>query len=375
MNFGFTEEQELLRAEVRKFLDEVCPLDEVRRLMDTPEGFSRETWSRMAELGWLGLNIDEAYGGAGLGCVDWVVLLEETGRSLFPSPLISTALAADAIGRSAGTEARQRWLPRFADGSCIATLAILEESDRWTPDAIALTGERDGDGYRMTGEKRFVSDVGSADLFVVPFRNGPGSEDVCLALVERVADGVSAEPQAGMDLTKRLGRLRLDDVRISPDGVLAESGAALSMLARLQDLGACAVVAEAVGAAQALLDLTVGYARSREQFGSPIGRFQSVKHPLAEMYVDLESFRSLVYLAAWTLDESPEQAPLAVSRAKAYASEILPAMGLDCVQLHGGIGYTWEYDAQLYLKRARWLRPMFGDADHHYERVARLTGL
>jgi alkylation response protein AidB-like acyl-CoA dehydrogenase len=135
------------------------------------------------------------------------------------------------------------------------------------------------------------------------------------------------------------------------------------------------VAAEAVGAAQAVLQLTVGYAKNRIQFGEPIGRFQGVKHPLAEMYVDVESFRSLVYYAAWALDESPDAAPLAVSRAKAYVSEAFPRIGIDCVQLHGGIGYTWEYDAQLYLKRAKWMRPAFGDAEHHYERVAQLGGL
>jgi alkylation response protein AidB-like acyl-CoA dehydrogenase len=375
MNFGFTEEQDLLRAEVRKFLDQRCPLEEVRRLMETPEGFSRELWKEAAELGWLGLTIPEAHGGSGLGWVDLVVLLEETGRTLFPSPLLSTTLAAAAL-REAGSEAqRARWLPSLADGSRIGTFAFLEASDLHEPEGVELAGRPDGDGWRLAGEKLFVPDAGVADLFVVAFRTGPAPREIGLALVERDAPGVAAEAAPAMDLTRRLGRLVLDGARVGADAVLGRPGSAWPAAARLLDLGACAVAAEAVGAAQAALQLTVGYAKNRIQFGQPIGRFQGVKHPLAEMYVDVESFRSLVYYAAWALDESPDEAPLAVSRAKAYASEAFPRIGIDCVQLHGGIGYTWEYDAQLYLKRAKWMRPLFGDAEHHYERIARLGGL
>jgi alkylation response protein AidB-like acyl-CoA dehydrogenase len=375
MNFGFTDEQELLRAEVRKFLDQSCPVDEVRKLMETEPGYSRELWKQLAELGWLGLTIPEAHGGAALGFVDLVVLLEETGRSLFPSPLLATTLAARVLAESGSAEQQSRWLPGLADGTRIGTLAVLEESDLLAPEGIDLAGERDGDGFRLSGEKLYVPDAGNADLLVVAFRTGTAREAVSLAVVEADATGVEARHSPGMDLTKRLGRLRLDGVRIGGDALLGKPGAAWPPLARALDQGACAVTAEAVGAAQALLDLTVGYAQQREQFGQPIGRFQGVKHPLAEMYVDIESFRSLAYFAAWALDESVEQAPLAVSRAKAYASEVFPRIGIDCVQLHGGIGYTWEYDAQLYLKRAKWMRPMYGDASFHYERVARLGGL
>jgi len=164
-------------------------------------------------------------------------------------------------------------------------------------------------------------------------------------------------------------------VRLPPDAILGGDGQAGATIARLQDLGAAATAAEMVGAAEAALQLTVSYAGERVQFGQPIGAFQGVKHPLAEMYVDLESFRSLVYYAAWCLDEGAEDASLATSRAKAYASEAFARIGLDAIQLHGGIAYTWEYDAQLYLKRAKWARPMFGDADYHYERIASLGGL
>ena len=373
MNFGFTEEQELLRSEVRKFLDENCPLEEVRKISESPEGFSRELWKQIAELGWLGLTVPEEHGGADLGWVDLVVILEEAGRTLFPSPLISTTLAAAAIRESGSAEQQARWLPRIADGSAIGTLALLEADDIQGAEGIRLRATEDA--TLLDGEKLFVCDAGAADLFVVALRSGEGPMDLRLAVVERGAEGVASEDLPGIDLTKRLGRVRFDGVRLAPEDLLGGGGPAGAVTTRLQDLGAVAVAAEMVGAAEAALQLTVGYSQERVQFGQPIGTFQGVKHPLAEMYVDIESFRSLVYYAAWCLDEGHEDAALAASRAKAYASEALARIGIDAIQLHGGIGYTWEYDAQLYLKRAKWARPMFGDADYHYERVASLGGL
>jgi alkylation response protein AidB-like acyl-CoA dehydrogenase len=372
MNFGFTEEQELLRNEVRKFLDENCPLEEVRKISESPEGFSRELWKQIAELGWLGLTVPEEHGGAELGWVDLVVILEEAGRTLFPLPLISTTLAAAAIRESGSAEQQARWLPGIADGSLIGTLAFLEEDDIQSAEGIQL---RAPDGAAtLSGEKLFVCDAGVADLFVVALRSGEGPEDLRLAVLERGAEGLSSEDLPGVDLTKRLGRVRFDGVRLAADAMLG-GGQAGAAVARLQDLGATALAAEVIGAAEAALQLTVSYAGERVQFGQPIGSFQGVKHPLAEMYVDIESFKSLVYYAAWCLDEGHEDAALAASRAKAYASEAFARIGLDAIQLHGGIAYTWEYDAQLYLKRSKWARPIFGDADYHYERVASLGGL
>jgi alkylation response protein AidB-like acyl-CoA dehydrogenase len=375
MNFGFTEEQELLRAEVRKFLDQNCPLEEVRKLAETPAGFSRDQWRRVAELGWVGLTLPEAHGGVGLGWEDLVVVLEETGRTLFPSPLIATVLAANAIARSGDAAQQQRWLPRLADGSQLATVAHLEASDAQDPAAISLRGRRDGDGFVLDGEKLFVPDAATADWIVVAFRSGDAPDALSLAVVERTAKGVTAERLPTMDETKRSGRVRFEGVRVGADALLGAPGRALPAIARMLDEGAVAVTAEAIGAAEALHQLTVGYAKQRIQFDKPIGQFQGVKHPLAVAYVDIESWKSLCYFAAWALDASPDEAPLAVSRAKAYASDAFPRIGVEAIGLHGGIGYTWEYDAQLYLKRAKWMRPAFGDADHHFERAARLGGL
>ena len=375
MNFGFSEEQELLRAEVRKFLDENAPLEAVRKHSEADEGFDPETWGKMAELGFVGLAMPEEYGGAGLDLVTLLVVLEETGRSLLPSPLISTVVAARAINQFGSDEQKARWLPGLADGSRIGTLAHLEEGDDLAPAGLRLEGKADGSDFILNGRKLFVPDAGKADLFVVSFRSGPEQDDVSLAVVEKGEAGISGSDSPGMDLTKRSGSLALDDARVSQDAILEAGTAGWGDIQALIDLGAALVTAESVGAAEAALAITTNFAKEREQFGSKIGRYQGVKHPLAEMYVDIESYKSLVYYAFWALDEGEADASVAVSRAKAYASETFPMAGINGVQLHGGVGYTWEYDIQLYLKRAKWMRPMYGDADYHYDRIAELGGL
>ena len=375
MNFGFTEEQDLLRAEVRKFLDANASLEEVRKQAEGDSGFDPKLWKQMAELGFVGLSIPEAHGGAGLDLVTLLVLLEETGRSLLPSPLISNVVASQAIQQFGNEEQRGRWLPGLADGSRIGTFALLEQGDDLSPEGLCLEGKRDGDETILHGRKLFVPDAGRADLFIVAYRSGGAGDECGLAVVERQVKGVSASDSPAMDLTKRLGSLELDDVRVAGDCILAESGGGWSAIQRLIDLGAALVTAESVGAAEAALEITTNFAKEREQFESKIGRYQGVKHPLAEMYVDIESYKSLVYYAFWALDEGAEDAALAISRAKAYASETFPMLGINGVQLHGGVGYTWEYDIQLYLKRGKWMRPMYGDADYHYDRIAQLGGL
>jgi len=374
MNFGFNEEQELLRAEVRKFLDQNCPLEEVRKLAETPEGFARHLWERMAELGWVGLTIPDEHGGVGLGWVDLVVVLEEVGRTLFPSPLVSTVLAATAIIRAGSDSQRAGWLPKLADGTAIGTIAF-QEAARLDPEGIALEGSPRGGGFSLRGEKILVPDARSADVFVVAFRTGPAPDAISLALVPRDAEGLSVDAHVTMDRTRRMGHLRFDGVPVAADALLGEAGSGLALLDHLLDCGALAATAEMVGAAEGAVGITAGYARERIQFGEPIGRFQGVKHPLAEMYVDVESFKSLCYWAAWQIDEGAPDASVAVSRAKAMASDAFARIGIDGVQLHGGVGYTAEYDIQLYLKRAKWARAAFGDADWHYERVNRLGGL
>jgi alkylation response protein AidB-like acyl-CoA dehydrogenase len=372
VNFGFTAEQEILRSGARKFLDEHAPMERVRKIVEGEDGFDRELWRRMGEMGWIGLTLPEDLGGAGADLVTLVVVLEETGRSLFPSPLVSTVLAAEAIESGGSDEQRRRWLPALADGTRIGTLAFLEEEDRHDADGVRMAAEQRDDGFGLSGRKLFVPDAGAADVFVVAFRS---DGELRLGVIERAARGVTAVAHPSLDPTKRTGTLSLEGAVVPAADVLAAPQGGERLLERLLDVGAMLVTAEAVGAAEGALRLTTEYARTRSQFGSPIGRFQGVKHPLAEAYVDIESFKSLLYYAAWALDHDAVDASLAVSRAKAYASECFPRQGVDAVQLHGGIGYTWEYDAQLYLKRSKWFRPAFGDAEHHYERIVALGGI
>ncbi len=375
MNFAFSEEQELLRHEVRKLLDEQCPMKEVRALAESPRAYSPALWKQLGELGWLGLTLPEEYGGAGLQWIDLAVLLEETGRSLFPSPLPSSTLAAAALLASGSDEQKRAKLPGIADGSLIGTVALAEESGVFGAEGIELQGERRGSDWVLSGVKCFVTDPEAADFFVLAFRSGKGADDLALAIVEADAPGVTAQGFPMLDATKRLGNLSLEKVRVPGSAILGEAGGARHDLVRLFDCGAVAVTAELLGAAEAALDLTVAYAKDRIQFGSPIGRFQGVKHPLAEMFVEVESAKSLLYYAAWAIDSQPEQVPQAVSRAKAYSSDAFVRIGVDGVQLHGTIAYTDEYDMQLYLKRSKWASPIFGDSDCHYDRLLRLRGL
>jgi alkylation response protein AidB-like acyl-CoA dehydrogenase len=364
MNFGFTEEQELLRDQVRRFMQDACPLAQVRAQMTTPTGFSAALWRQAAALGWLGLVIPERFGGVGLKWVDLTVVLEETGRGLSPLPIVSQTLAATALLRCGNATQRQTLLPSLADGSRIATLALYDDPSWVHPDAILLSA----DGRRLRGAKPFVADAAGADLFVVAYRAGDG---LGLAIIDRTSAGVTVAVQPMMDETKRLGTLTLD-VELTAANTMPLADADL---AYLSDCGAVAVTAESIGAAEAALAMTTNYAKQRIQFGSPIGKYQGVKHRLAEMYVDIESFKSLLYYAAWTVDDAPTELPRAASLAKAYASDAFARIGIDGVQLHGAIGFTAEYDIQLYLKRSKWARPLYGDSDHHYERVAALGGL
>ncbi len=372
MNFGFTEEQELLREQAQKLVQRRSPMPEVRRFARSEAGYDPALWRELATLGMLGLLVPERFGGAGLGWVDAIVLLEVTGGALVPSPLLSTLLASCALVEHGDEALRARYLPKIAGGELIATLALLERGQRPGGEDVQARAVPDGDGYVLEGEKCFVHDAGSADLFVVAARSAEG---LGLFAVERTLAGVQAQSHPLIDTTKRMGNLRLSGVRLGREQLLCAPPRAHAALSRLLDAGAVATAAEAVGAAAAVLALTVAYAKTRVQFGKPIGAFQGVKHPLAEMHVQLETARSLVYYAAWALDAAEQELPRAASMAKAYTSDAFVRIGVDAIQLHGAIGYTDEHDAQLYLKRSKWVRPQFGDADHHYERVAQLGGL
>ena len=370
MNFGFTPEQNLLREQARRFLDDRAPMAAVRAAAASAAGYDTDLWREIAALGWTGLVVPEAHGGSGLGWVDLTVILEETGRSLLPSPLLGHVLAEVAIAEHGSESQQARWLPRLADGSCIGSVALLDDADWPEAAAITLAARTDGDDLLLEGARGFVDHAGNADLIVAAVRTGTGPEALSLVVIERGDPGVSTTLEAPMDTTKRTGSLRLDQVRLPAQRILGRRDAAWPWIRRLLDQGAVAVTAEAVGAVDRALEITSNYARERIQFGKPIGQYQGVKHRLAEIYVDVESVRSLAYYAAWAVDEDPDDLTRASSLAKAYASESFPRIGIDAVGLHGAIGFTAEYDIQLYLKRTKWMRPAFGDADYHYDRVA-----
>lgn len=375
MNFGLSEEQELLRGEARRFLDDRCPIDEVRRLAETEYAHSPELWKEFAELGWLGMIVPERYGGSDLGWVELAVLLMETGRSLLPAPLVPSTLLAATLLDLGSDEQCEQWLPGLVDGSTIGSVAILEETDAWTPSAITLRGVPDGDGFVLTGAKHFVSDPMIADLFLVPFRTGGGERDIAMAVIDAETDGLSRKSFPTMDRTRRVGDVLFEGVRAPASRILGDGGDGWPATARLIDRGAIATAAEICGAAEALHGLSVQYAKDRRQFGRPIGAFQGIKHPLAEMYLEVESSKSLLYFAAWLLAHRPDEVPRAASRAKAYASEKFIRIGTDAIQIHGAVGYTDDCPVHLYYKRSKWARSSYGDVNFHYDRLVRLRGL
>jgi alkylation response protein AidB-like acyl-CoA dehydrogenase len=382
MDFGFSREQDLLRQTARAFLERACPSAYVRQMLDDPAGITDGVWTQLAELGWLGLGLPEAHGGAGLGLVDLAVVLEEMGRVTMPGPFFSTVLlGAGALGE-AGSEAQQAaWLPRLAAGEARATLALLEESARWDAEGVALPARpgRRG-GHVLHGAKLCVPDGHRADLLVVAARTARPTRDdpahgVSLFLVPGDARGVHTTPLPTMDQTRKLAEVTLARVEVGPDALLGPLHGGWAPLARVLDRAAVGLCAEMVGGAQRVLDLCVEYAKTRVAFGRPIGAYQAVKHKCADMLVAVENAKSITYYAAWAADQRAPDAPLAAAMAKAYVSDAFRRVAGDGIQVHGGIGFTWEHDLHLYFKRARGSEAAFGDASLHRERVARLVDL
>lgn len=371
MEFGFNADQEQLKAGARRFLDAECPLDRVRTVMGARESHDAGLWRKTAELGWTGLTIAEEYGGLGLAWEDLVVLAEETGRSLFPSPLLASAAAARALAALGSDEQKQRWLPGLSAGDVIATLAVLEESDDLSDAGVQLEAVTSASTVTLSGRKLFVPWGQAADLLLVAAREKDG---VSLFAVPADSEGVSVTPLRLIDETSRAAEVVLDSVTVDASARLGQPGEAWPQLSKALDAATVALAAEMVGAADAALRLATEYAKIRKQFGEVIGKFQGVKHRLAEILVDVESARSLVYFASWAVDhlEDPRGH---VSMAKAYASIALDRAGEDGIQIHGAVGYTWECDAHLYYKRGRYCRSLSGSPEYHHERLLTSQGL
>lgn len=368
MDFAFSPDQTLLRNAARAFLQEHCSSAVVRALAEDRRGESETMWKEMAQLGWLGLSLPEDAGGSGLGMVETAIVLEELGRAACPGPYAPTVLAASAIARAGGAAQRARWLPTIAAGGARATLALLERELDWDPEATATRAERAGDGWRLTGVKDFVPWAHVADVVLVPARTAEG---VTLFLVEPAAPGLRLTPRPAMDPGLRQATLALDGVSVPADALLGAPGGGAPVLEELLRRAAVGAAAEMLGAARRCLEMSVEYAKVREQFGQPIGSFQAIRHRCAEMLLAVENAHAATYYAAWALDARSEDHEVAASVAKAYVSEAARTVCGDAIQVHGGIGFTWEYDLHLYFKRAKALEPMYGDADWHRERIVR----
>jgi alkylation response protein AidB-like acyl-CoA dehydrogenase len=371
VNFAFSEEQEELRRSVRRFLDDKSPISEVRRLMETTEGYDPAVWAQMgSQLGLQGLAIPEEHGGSGFTYVELIVVLEEMGRSLLCAPYFSTvALAANAILSSGDDAAKKELLPGIASGDAIATLGFTEDNGRWDEGGITTAATRAGDGWTLDGHKMFVLDGHVANLVVVAARTPAG---LSLFAVDGNAPGLTRTPLATMDQTRKQARLELSG---TPARLIGADGGAAPGLSKTLDLAAVALAAEQVGGAQRCLDMSVEYAKQRVQFGRPIGSFQAIKHKCADMLLEVESAKSAAYYAGWAAAEASDELPVVASLAKAYCSDAYFHAAAENIQIHGGIGFTWEHDAHLYFKRAKSSELLLGDPTYHRELLAQRIGL
>jgi alkylation response protein AidB-like acyl-CoA dehydrogenase len=364
-------EQRELRASVRRFLGDKSPLAAVRALMTTPSGYDAAVWKQAgAQLGLPGIAIPEDYGGAGFTFVEQAIVLEELGRSLYCGPYFASAvLAANALLCSADDTAKERYLPAVAAGELVATLAFAEDDGHWDGTGAALTATETAGEWRLSGYRALVLDGHTAGLVLAVARTQAGPS---LFAVAGAAPGLTARPVPTLDQTRRLARIEFADV---PAELVGVEGCAARTLARTLDRAAIALAAEQLGGAQAVLDMAVGYAKTREQFNRPIGSFQTIKHRCADLLLEIESTRAAVAYAAWAVADCSDEVPTLAPLTKAYASDTFSHAAGENIQIHGGIGFTWEHDAHLYFKRAAFDAQYLGDPAYHRERLAARIGI
>jgi alkylation response protein AidB-like acyl-CoA dehydrogenase len=361
MYFDLNDEQQAIKSTAHDFLAARYKSERIRQLAESDHGIEQADWEEMAELGWPGLALPEEWGGQGLGIVELAVLFEEMGYAVAPSPLFSNTIAGLALAHCGTDEQRERWLRPLAAGEQRGTPALWDAGASVIPGEFAMEGRVDGDGLVLDGEKVLVMDAEVADFFLVATADGRRH------IVERSAAGITVTAEPSIDLTRRLYSVGFEGVRVPSDNTLPAEDAAY----RPVFLRACvALAAESTGVAQRTLEMAVEYAKDRKQFGRPIGSYQAVSHRCAQMLLETENARSVVYGAAWAADAEPESLPLAASMAKAYASDAGWRVPDASIQAHGGIGFTWEHDLHFFLKRGRANAAMLGDAKWHRERVA-----
>jgi len=377
MNLEVSAEQRELRESVRRFLTERAPLPRVRELMDAPDATDADVWRQAADqLGLQGIAIPEEYGGAGFSFAEQAIVLEELGGALYTGPYLASAvLAATALLASEDEGARRDLLPGIASGRTVATLAFTEDDGSWEPESIRLAAAKNGQGWRLDGHKSFVLDGHGADLILaVATTDTDGSSPAALSLfaVEGTAARLSRKVLPTLDQTRRLARCEFSD---TPARLIGSPGAGRGVLEHTLDVAAIALAAEQLGGAQRALDMAVAYAKVRQQFGRAIGSFQTIKHRCADLLMEVESLRSAVGYAAAAVAEGSAEVPVLAALAKAYASEVYSRVAAENIQIHGGIGFTWEHDAHLYLKRAKASELFLGDGSYHRERLASRIGL
>ncbi len=371
MNLIFTEEQEMLRQSARQFIETECPPTSVRKLMADDAGYAEEQWKKMAELGWMGLSFPEEYGGSGLGMVELGILFEEMGRAVMPGPFLPTVLAGLVIALGGSEKQKQRYLREICAGRLKATVAQVEPNGRWDALGITLPAKKEGKAYRLSGTKSYVPDAHNAGLLVVVTRTrGKGPDGITLFLVDAEQQGVTTTLLKSMDQTRKLCQVHFDDVTVNSDAVLGTAHKGWPLLEALFDRARTLLAAEMCGGAQKVLDMSVEYAKVREQFGRPIGSFQAIQHKCANMLLQTESAKSATYYAATALANNAPDAHLAACMAKAYCSDAYRLIAAEGIQIHGGIGFTWEHDMHLYFKRAKGAEIMYGDASANRELVA-----
>src|SRR5579859_5027870 len=376
MALVLTEEQSMLRDSARGLISDKAPVSHLRHLRDTKDatGFSREFWKEFAEMGFAGLLVAEEFGGSGLGFVEAGVVMEEIGRTLMPSPFLSSAvLAASALSRGGSAAQKSEHLPRISSGALIAALAV-DEGSKHRPLQTALKAVRSGNGFRLSGAKALVVDGHVADLFIVAARTAgsPGERDgVTLFLVDPKAKGLSTERTIMVD-AHNAARIDFDQVEINADHVLGEVDQGYRLLEGVLNIGRGAVASEMVGLSEEIFSRTVSYLKERKQFGKPIGEFQALQHRAAQLYIEIEITRAAVLKALQTLDSNFEKAAATVAVAKARAGSTATLAVQEGVQMHGGMGMTDQFDIGFFMKRARVCQELFGDSNFHADQLARM---
>ncbi|HKQ04984.1 MAG TPA: acyl-CoA dehydrogenase family protein [Blastocatellia bacterium] len=371
MDFDLNETQKLFKSSARELFAQECPPEAVRAMIENGVPYSEALWQKLVEQGWTGLIFDEADGGMGLGYVEMAVAFEEMGHALVPGAFLSTvALAGSLVARAGNPSQRNQYLKAICEGEAKATVALLEAAGDWNPDAVQLQASETATGLTLNGTKLFVADAGAVNTIITVARIG---SDLALAVVAADTPGLAIKPMPAIDATRHLYEVAYNNVEVAATQVLARGEAARAAIEQALDVATVALAAEMVGGMQWLLDATVEYAKTRKQFGKPIGQFQAIQHHCANMLLLTESARSAVYYAAWQLGNDAERAPLAVSVAKTYTSDAYREAGNLGIQVHGGIGFTWDEPMHFYYKRAKASELMFGDAAYHRERIARLV--